>query len=263
MAVVPNPPEPARGQYRSIPSHRRMVLDICWAARGVPAFPVDRTMQLAELAEARQAASPRVSWAAIFIRGYALVCREVPELRQLFVHWPWARLYQHPNTVASVSIHRLDDRGQPRLIWGRIPNAEQLSLAEVQQRLDHATSGALREVYRDGIRLERLPTLLRRVSWFLAMRWQGRQRAKKIGTFSLSTLAGENASNRFHPLVVTSSLAYTRCQPDGRMEVTLIADHRVVDGVLAARALARLEELLTQQILSELRASSAPPSWLE
>jgi hypothetical protein len=84
------------------------------------------------------------------------------------------------------------------------------------------------------------------------MHWHGRQRAKKIGTFSISTLAGENAINRGHPLVVTSSLAYSRCEPNGACLVTLLADHRVLDGMLAAQALTLLETQLNGQVLSEL-----------
>jgi len=41
--------------------------------------------------------------------------------------------------------------------------------------------------------------------------------------------------------------------------VTVIADHRVLDGVTAARALARLEEVMTGPIAAELRRLAAAP----
>lgn len=243
-----------QGKQLAFPRNRRLILDICHASRSVPAFPVERTLQIGEVSHARNQTETRISWVAIFLRAYGLVCQKIPELRQVFVTYPWNHLYEHPNTVASVAIHREDPAGGKRLIWGRIPFPEFETLIQIQSRLDHAMQGPIDEVFRDGIRLERLPTPLRRLSWWLAMRWNGRRRAKKIGTFSVSTLAGENALNRGHPLVVTSSLAYSRCDADGACQVTLIADHRVLDGVLAARALQLLEETLNGQIFIELQA---------
>jgi len=240
------------GKRLAFPRNRRLVLDICHASRSVPAFPVERYLQIQEVQKARDETKTRISWVAIFLRAYGIVCKNIPELRHVFVTYPWNYLYQHPNTVASVSMHRDDANGGKRLIWARIPFPEAISLLEIQSRLDHAAHGPLNEVFRDGLRLERLPTVLRRFSWWLAMRWHGRQRAKKIGTFSVSTLAGENALNRGHPLVVSSSLTYSRCNADGLCLVTLLADHRVLDGVLAARALQLLEETLNGPVLEEL-----------
>jgi hypothetical protein len=175
----------------------------------------------------------------------------------MFVAYPTPRLYEHPFSVASISIHRDDPNGGKRLIWGRLDNPEDSGLVPIQKRLDQVTRGPLNEVFKDGMRLERLPSPLRRLSWWLAMNVQGRQRAKKIGTFSISTLAGENSLNRGHPLVTTSSLAYSRCSDDGACLVTLIADHRVVDGMLAAQALGLLETKLVGQVLDELTSIQA------
>ena len=241
-----------RGKRLSFPKNRRLVLDICQAAKSVPTFPVERSFQLGDLQEARDHAGMRISWVALYTRAYGLVCQAIPELRQMFVAYPTPRLYEHPHSVASISIHRDDPNGGKRLIWGRIDNAEASRLVEIQQRLELVSHGPLDEVFKDGMRLERLPTLLRRLTWWLAMNWQGRQRAKKIGTFSISTLAGEDVLNRSHPLVATSSLAYSRCDSNGSSLVTLLADHRVLDGVLAAQALGLLETRLNGQVLDEL-----------
>jgi len=97
-----------------------------------------------------------------------------------------------------------------------------------------------------------VPRFLRR----LVLRWNLRsasaKRALRIGTFSLSTLAGEGCSNRGHPTFLTTSLAYDPLDDVGRMRVTLLADHRLLDGVPAARALAALEKTLTGEIIDEL-----------
>ena len=61
------------------------------------------------------------------------------------------------------------------------------------------------------------------------------------------------ATNRFHPTICTTSLSYAPLDDDGNCLVTLIADHRVLDGAVVARALARLEEVLCHEMLAELR----------
>jgi hypothetical protein len=241
-----------RGKQISFPQNRRLVLDICHVAKSVPAFPVERSFQLGKLRDARDQTTLRISWVALFTRAYSLVCQAIPDLRQMYVAYPTSRLYEHPHSVASISVHRDDPNGGKRLIWGRIDNAEEGGLVAIQERLDHVAHGPLNEVFKDGMRLERLPAPIRRFSWWMAMNVQGRQRAKKIGTFSISTLAGENSLNRGHPLVTTSSLAYSRCNEDGSCLVTLIADHRVIDGMLAAKALGLLESKLVGQVLEEL-----------
>lgn len=245
------------GKRLAFPKNRRLVLDICRAAASVPTFPVERSFQLGSLRDARDRGGMRISWVALYTRAYGLVCQAIPELRQLFVAYPTPRLYQHTHSVASISIHRDDPKGGKRLIWGRVDNAENMELVAIQQRLDQTVTGPLEVVFKDGMRLEQLPTPLRRLSWWLAMNWQGRQRAKKIGTFSISTLAGENALNRGHPLVATTSLAYSRCDLNGSCLVTLLADHRVLDGMLAAQALKQLEDQLNGRVLEELLSLSS------
>jgi hypothetical protein len=249
-----------RGRTLAFPRNRRLVLDICQAARSVPTFPVERILQLYPVHQARQNSPVRISWVALFLRAYGLVSQVIPELRQVFVTYPWNRLYEHPHAVASISIHREDPEGGKRLIWARINQLEEKGLQEIQGILDQAVTGPLHEVFRDGVRMERIPTPLRRLSWWLAMRWHGRQKAKKIGTCSISTLAGENTLNRFHPLIVTTSLAYARCDASGACLVTLLADHRVLDGMLAAQILHRIEHTLNHQITDELRQLSLAPA---
>ena len=72
------------------------------------------------------------------------------------------------------------------------------------------------------------------------------------------TLAGRQAFNRFHPTLCTTSLTYGPLEDDGRCLVTLIADHRVLDGAAVAQALERLEETLGTAVAAELRALRNP-----
>jgi pyruvate/2-oxoglutarate dehydrogenase complex dihydrolipoamide acyltransferase (E2) component len=42
--------------------------------------------------------------------------------------------------------------------------------------------------------------------------------------------------------------------------VTVIADHRVLDGAAVAKALARLEDILTTELVAELRTARPAPA---
>ena len=43
-------------------------------------------------------------WAAIFVKAFALVAREQPILRTLYVKLPWPGFYELPRSVAMVAI---------------------------------------------------------------------------------------------------------------------------------------------------------------
>ena len=70
----------------------------------------------------------------------------------------------------------------------------------------------------------------------------------------MSTLAGQGVLNRGHQTFLTSSLTYGPLDEQGRVVVTLLCDHRVVDGIVAAQALAGLETALKGPIADEMRA---------
>jgi hypothetical protein len=114
-------------------------------------------------------------------------------------------------------------------------------------------------MFKRQLELEMMPGPVRRT----ILRWNANstspKRPARIGTFSLSALASQQAFNRFHPTLCTTSLTYGPLEPDGRCLVTLIADHRVLDGAAAARALERLEAVLGGPVTAELTALRARP----
>src|SRR5262249_55857269 len=113
------------------------------------------------------------------------------------------------------------------------------------------------KVFRNHIRLSRLPSPLRRLIYWLNFNLGGQKRARRLGTFSMSTLAGLGVLNRGHQTFLTSSLTYGPLDDQGRTVVTLLCDHRVVDGVVAARALNDLEAALRGPIAEELQSLQA------
>jgi hypothetical protein len=79
----------------------------------------------------------------------------------------------------------------------------------------------------------------------------------------MSTLAGQGALNRWHPSVLTSSLSWGPLDEAGRSLVTMIYDHRVMDGMAAARGLGELEKILHGAIATELETMVAAPRLLQ
>ncbi len=241
-----------RGSRHRIPPERRLAIDISIVARRVPSFPLLRRMDLQPIERCRQelkASGKRIGWAAILAYAYGSVCREIPELRDVYVARPFPYMYRHPEPIASITMHRPTSPETPhlgRLVWGRFVCSESTNLQTYQDQLDAWNSMPIEQIYPDALRLERRLTPIRRLQWYLLMRWTGRKRAKHLGTFSISSLGHLGALNGYHPLVATTSLAMGPVSENQLTDVVLLCDHRVVDGVLAAKALEMLEKRLEE-----------------
>jgi len=239
-----------------VSGHRGCVADVAIVAREIPLFPVDRVLQLGPVAEARAAAATRIGWAATFLKAYGLVARELPVLRTWFVRGLWPRLATSSESVATLAVNRTAGADE-RLCFARLQRPESLPLTEIQAFVQACTTRPIEEMFKRQLELEMMPGPVRRT----ILRWNANstspKRPSRIGTFSLSTLAGEGCSNRMHPTFLTTSLSYSPLDDAGRMTVTLLADHRLLDGVPVARALVALEQTLTGEIAAELESLAA------
>lgn len=257
------PPAPLSVTSRPLSSARGFITDLVSLAHTIPLFPVDRTMPLVDLAAARSGAAVRISWAAVFLKAFGCVAADSPPLRSWYIqglfpgHGP--RLATASQSVASVAINRTDS-GDDQLYFARLPTPESRSLTDIQAFLDRCVGGPVDEVFKRQRQLESLPSLLRRAVLWCNINSASPKRCTRIGTFSLSTLAGFGASNHGHPTICTTSLSYAPLEADGRCRVTLICDHRVLDGATAARALEALEATLCGPIMTELESLTAAPA---
>jgi len=238
----------------SISCNRALVLDGLHFARAVTLFPVERQFDLGDVAQLRSAQPTRISWAVLFLKAYAIVAREHAPLRQAYIRWPWPHLLESSYSVAMLAINREFQR-EDRLCWGRFDEPADQPLTRLHQRLEAYTHESVEQIFKRQVRLSRLPTWLRRTLMWWNLNFAGSMRAKRLGTFSLSTLAGQGALNRAHPTFLTSSLTYGPIDAEGRATVTLLCDHRVLDGTVAARALVDLQNVMNGQIAAELRSS--------
>jgi hypothetical protein len=243
--------------FRSLSRNRALVLDLIALSPRHAYFPAERLFDLSDISELRRIAQRRISWTVLFMKAYSIVAAENPQLRQAYCRWPWPRLCECVENVAMVAINREFDGGD-RLCWGRFISPEQQSIADLQEALDAYQCEPVEGIFRRQVRLSKCPMPLRRMALWMNLNFASKRRAKRLGTYSMSTLAGQQTFNRFHPTLLTTSLTFGPLDERGQSLVTLICDHRVLDGTLAARILSTLQSTLANPIADELRSLQSP-----
>lgn len=248
---------------KPLPLSRRVINDLALIGRSIPLFPVDLEMRLEAVADARAAAPQRIGWTACFMKAYAIVAAEMPLLRTWYVSGLLPRLVTTSHCVAAVAVNRSEPEGD-HLFVARLGAPNSWKLLGIQEFLDRQTTAPIGEVFFRQLELERMPGWVRRGILRWNMNSSSPSRARRIGTFSMSSLAGSGVGNHFHPTICTTSICHGPLDEQGRCRVTIIADHRVLDGITVARALNRLEEVLVRDIATELRSmpaeKDAPPA---
>lgn len=240
---------------RSLSKSRALTCDVLHFHRQVPTCAHDRWCDLSRIAAVRAGMGQRVSWAMAFIKAYALIAKATPVLRQSYIRWPWPHVYEHEHSVAMVAIHR-EFRGEPWLFWGRLENPAEASLLELQARLERYLSQPVSRVFKKQLQFAALPMLARRVVWNWNLHVAARKRARRTGTFFLTTLAGQGVEIQHPPAFLTGNLTYGPIGADGRSRVTLAYDHRLTDGRQIATCLQELETTLNGTIADEMASLS-------
>jgi hypothetical protein len=241
-----------RGRAIKLSRPRRLVNDLMRFSIRIPRVTVQRRMNIAPLVEARAAQEERPSWTAIFLKGYALLARETPELRRAYVRLPWPRLWEYPESVGSVAFER-DVEGEPAVLLARVKGPERRSLKRLDAAVRAARSTPVMEVgeFRRALALAGAPAPLRWLLMWLGLNW-GRKRVKYFGTFQLSVYSAMGAES-LNPLTpLTTLLNYGPIDADGWVNVRILYDHRVMDGATVARALERFEAILNDAVAAEI-----------
>jgi hypothetical protein len=247
-----------RGRFSRISLPRRLVHDLLAFSRRLPLVTFERRMHLAPLVEARSRMAERPAWTAVFAKAFALVSQDMPALRRAYVRLPWPHYYEYPGTVAAIVLER-DYGGEDSLFFALVKQPEALPLDEISRRIRRLAGAPVGDVkeFARMLAIARLPLPLRRAIWWIGLNI-GRQRANYFGCFGITAVAGQGASHVSVLSPLSFTLTYGELGPDGTLDVRLTFDHRVIDGRPAARALARLEEVLLGPITRELMAAARP-----
>jgi hypothetical protein len=243
-----------KGRYLPLSPARKMVMEILHHSRKVPSLPLARTMNVGRLLAEREDMEKPCSWMAIFLRAYGLLSQKQPPLRRALLPYPWPRLYEHPCSVAALMVERpLGD--EFAVLGARINAPESLSLVDLDHFLRTLREAPIEKIhsFRQWLKWGRRPGFLRRLAFHYALNFTGRIRAKRFGTFTISTL-GNLGVEQIHPLSpLTTYFTFGPIQTGGDVVAKIIYDHRVMDGRMVARCLDDLEQILNEVILEEMR----------
>lgn len=256
----------SKGSHLAISGSRQFVIDLIHFARQVPSTPVARTVNITALREPRAHHVARPSWAVLFMKAYALVGADHPPLRRALLHFPWMRLYEHPWMNCALAIERTHD-GEPGVFVGLFRAPEHQTIAQLQDGLNFYKRQPLETVgvYRLALRVSRAPRFIRHLLWWSTLNVSGMKRAKRFGTFGLTSYGALGAES-LHPISpLTTTLTFGPISSSGDLVIKLIYDHRVLDGAYIARRLHDIETTLNTRILEELRAgcSNEPAARLD
>lgn len=221
---------------------------------GIPRVTVQRQMNLRPLLEARRVCDPRPSWTVLFLKGYALLSKETPDLRRAYIKFPRHQLYEYPESVASIA-HERELEGERIVLLSTIKTPETRALPELEGLIREARSLPIAGIkeFRRSLKLARAPAFIRWSLMWLGLNL-GRKRARYFGTFQLSVYSGLGAES-LNPLTpLTTLLNYGPIDADGSVTVRIHYDHRVMDGASIARALERFERILNGEVADETRA---------
>ncbi|MDX2039101.1 MAG: hypothetical protein SFX72_20820 [Isosphaeraceae bacterium] len=232
---------------------RRFINDLVYFARQVPSVPVSRTMNVSDLFDPRRLHPAKPAWAALFMKAFALIAAEHPPLRRAYLGWPWGRLYEHPQSICALAVERKFDN-EDGVFVGLFRAPEAQAIGQLQRAVDSYKNQPLHDVgyYRQALRVSRLPWPLRKFLWWSTLNVSGLKRAKRFGTYGLTTYGALGAES-LHPMSpLTSTLTFGPISDRGDVSVKLIYDHRVLDGAYVARRLLDLESALLGPVREEL-----------
>jgi hypothetical protein len=108
--------------------------------------------------------------------------------------------------------------------------------------------------YNRAVAVSHIPWPLRRWFWWAALNISGRRRCHNYGTFSVTSVASQGAGILHIVPILTASIHYGLFDEQGRLDMRISWDHRVMEGATVARALTDFEAVLNGEMVRELTA---------
>jgi hypothetical protein len=166
----------AQRRYRSVPLQRRWMNDIVHFGKKSHIMGCAWQIDVAPWSPraAQQQQQPVIGWTAMWLKALALVSQRRPELRTLYLPFPWARLYVRPETVGTIVIERTW-QGVSALFFEQFSAPEKRSLLELDDALRKLKQAPVKSVgsFRRLIRISRLPVVGSRLIWSFGLNWSG------------------------------------------------------------------------------------------
>lgn len=249
-----------RGRRLRLSLQRRWIGDLLAVANATPAAAAERIVRVGPAMLARRAIADPPGWTAILLKAYAIVAARRPELRRVYLSFPWPHLYEHPHSVASVVSER-EWRGELGVFFDQIIAPETKPLVEIDRIINHLARARIESIggYRRLIRFAKLPRPVRRIVWWICQRTLGGAHARYFGTFAMNALVVRYTGVAQTMTPITMAMTHLPLEPPGRIRLYGVFDHRVFDGMMACRVLGEVETVVNQEIVAELRSLARPP----
>ncbi|WP_298256963.1 acyltransferase [Bradyrhizobium sp.] len=243
-----------RGTTRKISLLRIFIVDLMHASMRVPFITLSRSLDIAPLMAARAKAASAPGWAAMFVKAFAIVAKDEPVLRTLYVKLPWPHFFELPRSIAMVAVARVED-GEECILPEKVASPEEQPLADIDAAIRRAKNAPIDQIpsFRKILVASRLPLLLRRLSWTIGLN-VGRMRANNFGSFGVTSVSAFGTGELHALSTGPFLLSYGVAGPDNKIDVVLRWDHRVTDAAVIARVLSRLEQVLNTEISAEILA---------
>lgn len=242
-----------RGTARKVSLSRRVIIDLMRASADVPFVAVRRPLSIERLAAARKGLSNRPAWAVIFAKAFAILAREQPILRRVYLKWPWPHFYEFPQTVAMIVV--APDATPDGVLLFPVKAPDLTSLAEADSQVRRAKTQPIEATpfFRKTMMVTRLPNPIRRLAWAIGLNF-GRQRGNYFGTLLVTSVAAFGGGEVEALGPNSFILSYDRLSDDGTINVMIRWDHRITDAAFIGVELSRLEHILNNQIADEMLA---------
>ena len=221
-------------------------------------------LQIESLAEVRKQIRPKLSWNVILMKAYSQIAVRHPELRQIYVPFPWPHIYQHDRNVCMMTVNRVV-AGEQCLFFARFEQPEEKSLIELQRQYDHVREAPIEQLkqFRHQLQFARCPWFLRRLGYWVMRNVWVRKAASHMGTFGITLSSFRDTYGTVHLGPNTTTLGVDPISRGGKSRTLLTFDHRLIDGKPAADLMDELGRQLRGPILAEMQALAVAAARVE
>ncbi|MEJ2190264.1 MAG: hypothetical protein P8Y93_12805 [Acidobacteriota bacterium] len=230
------------GRRARLPHGRRLVSDLVRVARKMPLASMARNLDLSELASLRKKVRPQPSWNVLFMKAYSLVCAERPELRSVYVPFPWPHLYVFEENVCCLTIDR-EYKNELWLLFPRFNKPENKSIIDLQKSENFFRKEPVEYIKQ----------------WWLVFFALPRHRARNMGTFGMSLSGFKDTVGAIGSISLgptTTTLGVDPTPRNGISKLLFTFDHRMLDAKHVYLAIERLYATLKGPIADEMKALS-------
>lgn len=229
--------------------HTLLFSEHAWTYRPVV---LEAEIDMTQVIQHRQNSSTKISYLAYFIQALSKVLLEFPQANSILVGKLFPRLIPLESINAKFTLDKTL-YGQRMVVSAIIPQANLLPIEQIQNNIDYFKSHKFETCpeFKPIQMLQKLPLPLGKLLFNYAMR-KAKIKSKVQGSFTVTSLGGRNIS-RFVPLsgstltLGVADITAKTCIKDGQIiisdctNLTLVFDHRVLDGAIAAEILSKLK----------------------